>query len=116
MQINLSHGEMFQKIFEGGLPEKTYNLIMLITRWFLNNCNYSGKKIETKTFRKKNISPGRPIGTPKNIFKRSKNEKIVSLIPGSVGYISHVHWAYDYLGPFGVLWVDTKIVLKKKKF
>ena len=19
-------------------------------------------------------------------------------------YISHVHWAYDYLGPFGVLW------------
>ena len=20
-------------------------------------------------------------------------------------YISHVHWAYDYLGPFGVLWV-----------
>ena len=23
MQINLSHGEMFQKIFEGGLPEKT---------------------------------------------------------------------------------------------
>ena len=25
--------------------------------------------------------------------------------PGSVGYISHVHLAYDYLGPFGVLWV-----------
>ena len=23
----------------------------------------------------------------------------------SVGYISHVNWAYDYLGPFGVLWV-----------
>ena len=43
-------------------------------------------------------------------------EQVVSLIPGSVGYIFHVHWAYDYLGPFGVLWVyiwlDTKIVLK----
>ena len=24
MQINLSHGEMFQRIFEGRLPEKTY--------------------------------------------------------------------------------------------
>ena len=32
-------------------------------------------------------------------------EQVVSSIPGSVGYISHVHWAYDYLGPFGVLWV-----------
>ena len=36
--------------------------------------------------------------------------------PGRVGYISHVHWAYEYLGPFGVLWIyiwlDTKIVLK----
>ena len=30
-------------------------------------------------------------------------EQVVSSIPGSVGYISHVHWAYDYLGPFGVL-------------
>ena len=29
----------------------------------------------------------------------------MSSIPGSVGYISHVHWAYDYLGPFEVLWV-----------
>ena len=32
-------------------------------------------------------------------------EQVVSSIPGSVGYISHVHWAYDYLGPFGVLWI-----------
>ena len=43
-------------------------------------------------------------------------EQVVSSIPGSVGYIFHVHWAYDYLGPFGVLWVyiwlDTKIVFK----
>ena len=31
--------------------------------------------------------------------------QVVSSTPGSVGYISHVHWAYDYLGPFGVLWV-----------
>ena len=39
----------------------------------------------------------------------------MSSIPGSVGYISHVHRAYDYLGPFGVpwyIWLDTKIVLK----
>ena len=26
-------------------------------------------------------------------------------VPGRVGYKSHVHQAYDYLGPFGVLWV-----------
>ena len=33
-------------------------------------------------------------------------EQVVSLIPGSVGYyISHTHCAYDYLGPFGLLWV-----------
>ena len=33
-------------------------------------------------------------------------EQVVSSIHGSVGYISHVHWAYDYLGPLiGVLWV-----------
>ena len=31
-------------------------------------------------------------------------EQVVSSIPGSVGYISHVHWAYDYLGPFEGLW------------
>ena len=46
--------------------------------------------------------------------------RYVSSIPGS-GRIYHpiVHWAYDYLGPFGVLWVpygiDTKIVFEKKK-
>ena len=34
-----------------------------------------------------------------------QSRKVVSSIPGSVGYISHVHWAYDYLGPFGFLWV-----------
>ena len=32
-------------------------------------------------------------------------EQVVSSIPGSVGYISHVQRAYNYLGPFGVLWV-----------
>ena len=32
-------------------------------------------------------------------------EQVVSSIPSNVGYISHVNWAYDYLGPFGVLWV-----------
>ena len=33
-----------------------------------------------------------------------------------MGYIPHVHWAYDYLGPFGFsgyIWLDTKIVFKK---
>ena len=28
-------------------------------------------------------------------------------------YISHVHRIYDYLVPFRLLWLDTKIVLKK---
>ena len=31
-------------------------------------------------------------------------EQVLSSIPGSVGCISHVHWAYDYLGP-GYIWV-----------
>ena len=36
------------------------------------------------------------------------SEEVVSSIPGSVGYtIFHVHLAYDYLGPFGVLWVHV---------
>ena len=35
-------------------------------------------------------------------------------IPGSVGYISHVHEAYDYLGPFGVLWVHMAAGLTQK--
>ena len=41
----------------------------------------------------------------------------MSSIPGSVGYISHVHRAYDYLvlRGSGYIWLDTKIVLKKKK-
>ena len=42
-------------------------------------------------------------------------EQVVSSIPASVGYISHGHWAYDYLGPFkfsGYIWLDTKNVLK----
>ena len=33
-------------------------------------------------------------------------------------YISHVHWAYDYLGPFGVLWIHMawhKNVLRTRK-
>ena len=39
----------------------------------------------------------------------------MSSIPGSVGYVSHVHTVYDYLGPLGFsgyIWLDTKIVLK----
>ena len=40
-------------------------------------------------------------------------------IPGSVGYISHVHRAYDYppisSGFSGYIWHDTKIVLKNQK-
>ena len=39
-------------------------------------------------------------------------------IPGSVGYISHLHRAYDYLGPSGFsgyIWLDTKIVLKNPR-
>ena len=43
-------------------------------------------------------------------------EQVESLIPGSVRYniISHVHTAYDYLGPYsGYIWLDTKIVLKQ---
>ena len=43
----------------------------------------------------------------------------MSSIPRSVGYIFHVHRAYDYLGSFGVLWVHMamtqKLCLKKKK-
>ena len=44
--------------------------------------------------------------------------KVVSSIPGSVGYISHVHWAYDYLGTFGSLGtygLTQKLFKKKKK-
>ena len=50
---------------------------------------------------------------PSGIGSPLETEQVVSSIPGSVRYISHVHRAYDYLGPFGVLWLDTKIVLKK---
>ena len=42
----------------------------------------------------------------------------MSSIPGSVGYISHVHRAYDYLGPSGSLGtygLTQKLCLKKKK-
>ena len=35
--------------------------------------------------------------------RQLQTEQVVSSIPGRVGYISHVHRAYDYLGPFGVL-------------
>ena len=49
----------------------------------------------------------------KIVFKKK------NLIPGSVGYISHVHRAYDYSGrSFGVLWVHMtqykNWVLKKR--
>ena len=37
------------------------------------------------------------------LITRFDSEIIQSV--GSVGYISHVHTAYDYLGSFGVLWV-----------
>ena len=56
----------------------------------------------------------RPSLWPSGIGSRLGTEQVVSLIPGSVGYISHVDWAYDYSGSFGVFWLDTKIVLKKK--
>ena len=49
----------------------------------------------------------------------ARTEQVVSSIPGSVGYISHVHGAYDYLGPFGVLWVHMawhKNCVEKKKW
>ena len=51
-----------------------------------------------------------PYQSHKNIWEclslwPSGTEQVVSSIPGSVGYISHVHWAYDYSGPFGVYWV-----------
>ena len=42
---------------------------------------------------------------PSGVGSRLGREQVVSSIPGSVGYISHVRRAYDYLGPFGVLWV-----------
>ena len=61
MQLNLSHGEMFQRIFEGGLPEKTYSFIMLVTRWFLNNCNCSEKKNWKKNQEKKLINKNKYI-------------------------------------------------------
>ena len=35
----------------------------------------------------------------------------VSVFTDTVYIISHVHRAYDYLSPFRVLWLDTKIVL-----
>ena len=34
-----------------------------------------------------------------------RNRLWVQFLACNVGYISHDHWAYDYLGPFGVLWV-----------
>ena len=57
-------------------------------------------------------SASTPLGT----------EQVVSSIPGSVGYISHVHWAYDYLGDpswvpsgfSGYIQLDTEIVFLKK--
>ena len=36
--------------------------------------------------------------------------------PGSVGYISRVHGAYDYLGPFGFLWVHNTYGLIQKLY
>ena len=46
-------------------------------------------------------------------------EQAANSIPGSVGYISHVHWTTRLLyylvpsGFSGYIWLDTKIVLKK---
>ena len=44
-------------------------------------------------------------------------ELVASSSPSSVGYISHLHRAYDYSGPFrfffGYIWIDTKIVFIK---
>ena len=41
---------------------------------------------------------------PSGIGSHLIRNRLWVLIPGSVGYISHVH-SYNYLGPFGVLWV-----------
>ena len=44
-------------------------------------------------------------------------EQVASSSPGNVGYLSHVHKAYVYSGPFkffGYIRLDTKIALKKK--
>ena len=45
-------------------------------------------------------------------------EQVVSSIPGNVGYISHVHCAYDYLGSLrgslGTYGLTQKLCLKKK--
>ena len=50
------------------------------------------------------------------MVKSNVTEQVVGSIPGSVGYISHVHRAYDYppvpSGFSGYIWLDPKIVLK----
>ena len=54
-------------------------------------------------------------GHPQVVSAPLGTEQVVSSILDSVGYISHVHRAYDYLDSFGVpgyIWLDTKIVLK----
>ena len=37
MQINLSHGEMFQRIFEGGLPGKKHIITEKVSAWPVQN-------------------------------------------------------------------------------
>ena len=32
-----------------------------------------------------------------------ETEQVARTIPGGVAYISHVHRAYDYSGPFGLI-------------
>ena len=63
-----------------------------------------------------NVSPvGRPSGRisalevgvaiGKKKQGTRETEQVASSSLGSVGYISHVHRAYDHSGPFGVLWL-----------
>ena len=63
-----------------------------------------------------NFNLAKSVIVDKDICGRASYTHLLGVVCGDVFY---VHWAYDYLGPFGVLWVhsgtwlDTKIVLKK---
>ena len=44
-----------------------------------------------------------------NFTKFSIESGMLAIYSTTRASISHVHWAYDYLGPFGVLWVHIDI-------
>ena len=55
---------------------------------------------------------------PSGIGAHLRRDRVGCSIPGSVwniSYILHVHRAYDYLGPFGVLWVHMAWLCWTKK-